>query len=160
MNISFQLALSSFFESDQDPYVQDDEDNNDVESSSSQPPQVPTSLFGSSSDKNKNDVKNKGKHSSAGARIMTLNNMASDDEDDDASGQVSTRNALEYKSVNNHFAWTQAFYAGGSDSSGQQVLGPPRKNKDFVSNIFKSAKESGAEVVENQPSSRPSGSRG
>lgn len=55
----------------------------------------------------------------------------------------------------------QAFYAGGSDSSGQQVLGPSRNknSKDFVSNIFKSAKESGAEVVENPHESRPSGSR-
>lgn len=55
----------------------------------------------------------------------------------------------------------QAFYAGGSDSSGQQVLGPSRNknSKDFVSNIFKSAKESGAEVVENPHPSRPSGSR-
>lgn len=55
----------------------------------------------------------------------------------------------------------QAFYAGGSDSSGQQVLGPSRNknSKDFVSNIFKSAKESGAEVVENPHSDRPSGSR-
>lgn len=45
----------------------------------------------------------------------------------------------------------QAFYAGGSDRSGQQVLGPPRKNpaNDYVSEWFRSAKESGAEVVEN-----------
>lgn len=53
----------------------------------------------------------------------------------------------------------QAFYAGGSDSSGQQVLGPSRKGKDFVSNIFKSARESGAEVVEHTHTSGPSGSR-
>lgn len=41
------------------------------------------------------------------------------------------------------------------------MLGPSRKkNKDFVSNIFKSAKESGAEVVESPNTmSRPSGSR-
>lgn len=62
-----------------------------------------------------------------------------------------------------HSNW-QAFYAGGSDSSGQQILGPSRENKnskDFVSNIFKSAKESGAEVVENSSHpNRPSGSRG
>lgn len=42
------------------------------------------------------------------------------------------------------------------------MLGPARdkKSKDFVSNIFKSAKESGAEVVENPHQNHPSGSRG
>lgn len=33
----------------------------------------------------------------------------------------------------------QAFYAGGSEHSGQQVLGP--KKKDFVQDMFKSVKE-------------------
>lgn len=35
----------------------------------------------------------------------------------------------------------QAYYAGGSEHSGQQVLGPPRKNpvKDLVSDVFKQA---------------------
>lgn len=35
----------------------------------------------------------------------------------------------------------QAFYAGGSEHSGQQVLGPSKKKKDVVSMLFKSAKE-------------------
>ncbi|GLV40386.1 p47 [Carabus blaptoides fortunei] len=43
----------------------------------------------------------------------------------------------------------QAFYAGGSEHSGQQVLGPPKK-KDFVTEMFKSVQEHGAEVVEPQ----------
>lgn len=44
----------------------------------------------------------------------------------------------------------QAFYAGGSERSGQQVLGPPKRNpiKDYVSEIFRSAQESGAEIVD------------
>lgn len=35
----------------------------------------------------------------------------------------------------------QAFYAGGSQHSGQQILGPPRKNpiKDYVSEVFRQA---------------------
>lgn len=33
----------------------------------------------------------------------------------------------------------QAFYAGGSEHSGQQVLGPPRKN--IVADMFKSVQE-------------------
>lgn len=47
----------------------------------------------------------------------------------------------------------QAFYAGGSERSGQQVLGPPRKNpiKDYVSELFRSAQQSGAVVDEHTP---------
>lgn len=35
----------------------------------------------------------------------------------------------------------QAFYAGGSEHSGQQVLGPGKKKRDFVSEMFKSVQE-------------------
>lgn len=52
----------------------------------------------------------------------------------------------------------QAFYAGGSDRSGQQVLGPPRKN-DYVAEVFRTAKESGAEVIENADEPAGSSSR-
>ncbi|RXG51973.1 NSFL1 cofactor p47 [Armadillidium vulgare] len=47
----------------------------------------------------------------------------------------------------------QAFYAGGSEHSGQQVLGPSKKKKDVVSMLFKSAKEHGAEVLESKDKS-------
>jgi UBX domain-containing protein 1 len=55
----------------------------------------------------------------------------------------------------------QAFYAGGSTTSGQQVLGPPKKNpiKDYVSDIFKLAQEGNIETFEPEPSSS-SGSSG
>ncbi|XP_018012531.1 NSFL1 cofactor p47 [Hyalella azteca] len=46
----------------------------------------------------------------------------------------------------------QAFYAGGSEHSGQQVLGPPRKKHDMVAKLFKAAKEHGADVVEDSRS--------
>lgn len=46
----------------------------------------------------------------------------------------------------------QAFYAGGSEHSGQQVLGPKKskkdKDRDVVASLFKSAKDHGAEVLE------------
>lgn len=91
----------------------------------------------------KEKKKSQPKYNASGARIVTYNNLSlsDDDEDDEESGQ--------------------AFYAGGSERSGQQVLGPPRKNplKDYVSDIFKSAQESGAEVVENPHASGASGSR-
>jgi UBX domain-containing protein 1 len=43
----------------------------------------------------------------------------------------------------------QAFYAGGSEhGGGQQILGPKKKNRDIVTDLFKSVLERGAEVVE------------
>ena len=44
----------------------------------------------------------------------------------------------------------QAFYAGGSETSGQQILGPPKKKdgRDFVKEMFKKAREHGAEAVD------------
>lgn len=42
----------------------------------------------------------------------------------------------------------QAFYAGGSEHSGQQVLGPSKKKKDIVSEMFRSVQQHGAEVVD------------
>jgi len=35
----------------------------------------------------------------------------------------------------------QAFYAGGSEHSGQQVLGPGKKKKDIVAEMFRSVQE-------------------
>ncbi|RWS04252.1 NSFL1 cofactor p47-like protein, partial [Dinothrombium tinctorium] len=55
----------------------------------------------------------------------------------------------------------QAYYAGGSEHSGQQMLGPSKKKdpNDIIQNLFNSAKEQGAKVVdasEQLPSQRPS----
>lgn len=145
MVIFQQLALASFYENSEPgegleresgaramPF-DDDDDDDDIEVQ----PQA------SKLQTSKKEKKNKNKYSAGGARIMTLNNMSSSDEEekDEQSGQ--------------------AFYAGGSELSGQQVLGPPRKNpkSDYVADIFKSAQESGAEVVENPHTSRSSSSR-
>ena len=36
----------------------------------------------------------------------------------------------------------QAFYAGGSQHSGQQILGPPKKNPEkIIKDLFEKAKE-------------------
>jgi UBX domain-containing protein 1 len=57
----------------------------------------------------------------------------------------------------------QAFYAGGSQTSGQQILGPPRKNpiKDYVSEVFKQAQSGNMETFEanESPSSSDGGAR-
>ncbi|GLH01989.1 Protein tyrosine phosphatase shp1/cofactor for p97 atpase-mediated vesicle membrane fusion [Gryllus bimaculatus] len=47
----------------------------------------------------------------------------------------------------------QAFYAGGSEHSGQQVLGPGKKKKDIVSEMFRSVQQHGAEVVDPEATS-------
>lgn len=53
----------------------------------------------------------------------------------------------------------QAFYAGGSERSGQQILGPPRKKQtsdDVTQSIFDEAKRHGAEVVGDEDIAGPS----
>ncbi|KAJ7392114.1 NSFL1 cofactor p47 [Desmophyllum pertusum] len=53
----------------------------------------------------------------------------------------------------------QAFYAGGSERSGQQILGPPRKKQtsdDVTQSIFDEAKRHGAEVVADEDIAGPS----
>jgi len=53
----------------------------------------------------------------------------------------------------------QAFYAGGSETSGQQILGPKKKEgAEFVKHMFKKAREHGAESVD--PNSGASGAAG
>jgi len=77
--------------------------------------------------------------SSSGARqsaragnIHSLQHDESDDSDDDKG---------------------QAFYAGGSETSGQQILGPSKKKKNTAQSLFDAAKEHGAEVVDTSLSS-------
>ncbi|CAN0019051.1 unnamed protein product [Lampetra fluviatilis] len=56
----------------------------------------------------------------------------------------------------------QRFYAGGSEHSGQQIVGPPRKRNpnEIVENLFKEAKEHGAVPVDSAArGGEPSGSR-
>jgi UBX domain-containing protein 1 len=65
-------------------------------------------------------------------KFATLKNLesSSSDEDDDEKGQT--------------------FYAGGSEHSGQQIVGPPRKNpiRDMVSDIFRSAHSGNMETFD------------
>ena len=52
----------------------------------------------------------------------------------------------------------QAFYAGGSVNSGQEILGPKKgKESDFVKGIFKKAREHGAEAVDQNSAPGPAG---
>lgn len=72
----------------------------------------------------------KPKAASRSSRITSFADLAKDDSSNEEEGQ--------------------AFYAGGSERSGQQVLGPGKKPKDsnFVVEVFKAAKMHGAQVLE------------
>lgn len=87
--------------------------------------------------------KSKYKSSASGARIATIHNMENSSSEDDEEEQG------------------QAFYTG-TERSGQQILGPPRRRpptNDFVSEIFRSAQESGAaEMVD--PTAAPTAASG
>jgi len=87
-----------------------------------------------------------GQKNSNFATLASLNNSSSGDENDEKG---------------------QAFYAGGSQTSGQQILGPPRKNpiKDYVSEVFKQAQAGQMEQFdddshESGPSTRSFGGAG
>ena len=63
-----------------------------------------------------------------------------------AQPRQSTRNTdnkiFTLNSMNNDEEEGQAFYAGGSDQSGQQILGPPRQtHESIIKNLFSKAKE-------------------
>ncbi|XP_065073981.1 NSFL1 cofactor p47 [Ochlerotatus camptorhynchus] len=132
-NGELQVALSSFYEGD-----------NEGERS------APVVLDDDSDDDNvpmdsvhlsRSDVKPKAKkapQSSNFATLASLNDSSSDDEEEQG----------------------QAFYAGGSERSGQQVLGPPKKNpiKDYVSEIFRSAQQNNLETFEGEASPSSSSS--
>ncbi|XP_045540206.1 NSFL1 cofactor p47 isoform X2 [Papilio machaon] len=51
----------------------------------------------------------------------------------------------------------EAFYAGGSERSGQQILGPGKGRKDIVSEMFRSVRAQGAVVFDNEPTSSSRG---
>ncbi len=56
-----------------------------------------------------------------------------------ASNKIFTLNSM---SNDNNEEEGQAFYAGGSDQSGQQILGPPRQtHESIIKNLFSKAKE-------------------
>lgn len=55
--------------------------------------------------------------------------------------RFGTLNDLQNKDSSSEEEEGQAFYAGGSEHSGQQVLGPGKKKRDIISDMFKSCKE-------------------
>jgi UBX domain-containing protein 1 len=72
------------------------------------------------------------KTKTANSNFATLNTLTTSSDEDEEEGQ--------------------AFYAGGSEHSGQQVLGPSKK-KDIVAGMFKSVHKHGVEIVDQKPGS-------
>ncbi|XP_071628184.1 NSFL1 cofactor p47 isoform X2 [Temnothorax longispinosus] len=55
--------------------------------------------------------------------------------------RFGTLNDLQNADTSSDEEEGQAFYAGGSEHSGQQVLGPGKKKKDIISDMFKTCQE-------------------
>lgn len=112
------IALASFFEND-GPAERQSADGEDDPVEVAAPPQSSAS----STHPTTENIRKKAVH-----KLMELSSSESDSDEEG-----------------------QAFYVGGSERSGQQVIGPPRKTRasnDLIGDMFKSAKDHGAEVVE------------
>lgn len=133
-NGELQVALSSFYEGDNEGDrpgpVVLDDDDSDDDN-------VPMDSVHLS----RSDAKSKAKKATQSSNIATLASLNDSSSDDEAEQG-------------------QAFYAGGSERSGQQVLGPPKKNpiKDYVSEIFRSAQQGNLETFEGEASPSSSSS--
>jgi len=118
-NWTLQLALSSFFENEGESFANESSTHMPLLDDNLDQSQNNSGAKQSSSDSWNKKIKPK---------VATLHNMNDQSSDDEEEGQ--------------------AFYAGGSERSGQQVLGPPKK-KNFgeqLTDLFKMARESGAAV--------------
>ncbi|XP_073960836.1 LOW QUALITY PROTEIN: NSFL1 cofactor p47 [Choristoneura fumiferana] len=73
-----------------------------------------------------------------------------------ASGNFATLDSLQQESSSDEDEG-QAFYAGGSERSGQQIIGPGKNRKDIVTEMFKSVRERGAVVFEDEPATASRG---
>lgn len=118
---NLQLALASFYE-DHDESM-DRSSSREPSPEPVEPPKSPKHVT-IASDKGKPPARSSG-------RIKGLADLTRDDSGAEEEGQ--------------------AFYAGGSERSGQQVLGPGKKpdsKENFVVEVFKAAKKHGAQVLE------------
>lgn len=64
---------------------------------------------------------------------------------------VTTFRDLNNKDSSSDEEEGQAFYAGGSETSGQQILGPGKKN-DIITDMFKSCQEQAVNVEQSRSS--------
>ncbi|XP_050407447.1 NSFL1 cofactor p47 [Patella vulgata] len=130
---NLEMATASFFEDgDQDDVEEMQMESADIEEIS-QPEMATAAITGQGQSK---DKKNKPASNSRFGTISSFQQQSSESDSSEEEGQ--------------------AYYAGGSERSGQQVIGPPKKkDKNVVENLFKSAKEHGAEAID-KPEDRKS----
>ncbi|XP_060068216.1 NSFL1 cofactor p47-like [Ylistrum balloti] len=119
-NWNYEVAVASFFDND-------DGDDDLYEAPSAQPQPLPPK----STQPSESSAAAFPPSSSRNSRFATIGNYqtqeSSSSEEDEG----------------------QAFYAGGSETSGQQIIGPKKRDgKKVVDNLFKSAREHGAEEVD------------
>lgn len=121
------LATASFFEGDGDavPGAVESPPQSDNDEQDTPPPAIHFHGPGSSRPKSKDKSKPTSK-----AKFGTIAGLKQQEEEDDSGEEEG-----------------QAFYAGGSEHSGQQVIGPGKKKKDFVAEMFKSVQEQGPDVL-------------
>ncbi|KAK3591874.1 hypothetical protein CHS0354_005078 [Potamilus streckersoni] len=128
------LAMAGFYE--------DDGDNDEYQDSIDLPPVQPPLQVLESSSREKGKGSSRSSSGSKNTRFGTISSIRAEEESDSSEEEG------------------QAFYAGGSERSGQQVLGPPRKkgeNKGLVDDLFKSAKEHGAQTLDSSESQNSPG---
>ncbi|XP_060564960.1 NSFL1 cofactor p47-like [Ruditapes philippinarum] len=129
---NLELAMGSFYEGDPDD---DDDLVGGVVGSAM--PQQPPAMAPQEPETGSRKSKTTGTSSSRFATIGSMQGQGEDSSEEEG----------------------QAFYAGGSERSGQQVLGPKKKKTNVVEDLFKSAREHGAEEVNSAEPPRPGGSR-
>lgn len=142
-NWELPVALETFFDGGQPVEDMDDDIEEEV---ISRPVAAPNPVPNPSSSKSKPQQK----ASSGPRRFGTINDFGSN-----SSKNEEAEDSDEEK---------QAFYAGGGahGGSGQQVLGPPGKKKDpnkMIEELFKAAKDAGAEEVDPSCCDKPQNTR-
>ncbi|XP_046836703.1 NSFL1 cofactor p47 [Vespa crabro] len=113
-----EVALASFYENDEPPTLVNESVESAVQEEDIEDSSKNIVKHKEASTMDKNTAKNKSKPKPKFSTISDLQNRDSSSEEEEG----------------------QAFYAGGSEHSGQQVLGPGKKN-DIISDMFKSCQE-------------------
>ncbi|KAL0595295.1 NSFL1 cofactor p47 [Plecturocebus cupreus] len=81
-------------------------------------------------------------------RVTSFRDLIHDQDEDEE--EEEGQRAPSVCHMNGKVYFVHRFYAGGSERSGQQIVGPPRKKSpnELVDDLFKGAKEHGAVAVE------------
>lgn len=154
-NGDLEVAIGSYFENsevasnnesgstrlNQHSHEDDDDDDND-EADRAEFAKYMSSFKESNASKAPKESSLKNSDTSR-SRIHTLASMREDRDDGESHGHDEDDDSEEDKG--------QAYYAGGSETSGQQIIGPAKKSRNpenVIKDLFRKAKESGAQEVD------------